>query len=240
MCGRYVSATPPDQVAAYFGAMASESLTDPDAPVEPSYNVAPTNDVLVVVEFGAARALEQLRWGLVPFWAKDLRIGSKMINARAETLATKGAYKKAFTKQRCIIPADSFYEWLPVPGEAKRKQPIHLRPADDSLLAFAGLWDTWRSADGTTVVRSCTIITTAANEAVAKVHDRMPVILPPSAWDQWLDPTEHDLGALSQLLVPAPPELLVFEPVSTAVNTPRNKGPELIVPVDPGVDLGLP
>jgi putative SOS response-associated peptidase YedK len=239
MCGRYVSATPPDQVAAYFGAMASESLTDPDEPLDPSYNVAPTNDVLVVVEHGAERILEQLRWGLVPFWAKDPKIGSKMINARSETLATKGAYKRAFQKQRCIIPADSFYEWLPVPGEAKKKQPIHIRPVDDQLLAFAGLWDTWRSPDGSTVMRSCTIITTAANERVAKVHDRMPVILPPSAWDQWLDPTQHDLDDLSKLLVPAPPELLRFEPVSTAVNTPRNKGAELIVPVDPGVDLGL-
>lgn len=227
MCGRFVSASPPDEVARYFGAQAPERL------LEPSYNVAPTNDVYVVLEDGAVRRMTALHWGLVPSWAKDPSIGNRMINARAETLATKNAFKQAFRKRRCIIPVDGFYEWAAVPGRS-RKQPYYLHRPDGQPLALAGLWEVWRdpAAPGEEL-RSCTIITGEANEAVRRVHDRMPVILPPSAWDVWLDPDQHDPDLLGRFLVPAPPTLLELRPVSTEVNNVRTKGAHLVEPVEP-------
>jgi putative SOS response-associated peptidase YedK len=220
MCGRFVAATPPDQVAAYFGATA-EALLDP------SWNVAPTNDVYAVLEDGGLRHLDAFRWGLIPSWAKDPKIGSRMINARAETLAEKNAYKAAFRKRRCLVPADGFYEWKALPGQ-KRKQPYFIHRTDGEPLAFAGLWEVWRGPDrDQEPLRTATIITTEANETMAPVHDRMPVILPASAWGEWLDRDLDDLEALGRLLVPAP-TLLTLRPVSTEVNSVRNKGPELI------------
>jgi putative SOS response-associated peptidase YedK len=224
MCGRFVAATPPDQVAAYFGA-AAEAL------LEPSWNVAPTNDVYAVLEDGGTRHLDAFRWGLIPSWAKDPKIGSRMINARAETLAEKNAYKAAFRKRRCLVPADGFYEWKAVPGQ-KRKQPYFIHRADGEPVAFAGLWEVWRGPErDQEPLRTATIITTEANETMAPVHDRMPVILPASAWGPWLDRDNDDLETLGRLLVPAPPTLLTLRPVSTEVNNVRNKGPELIDPV---------
>jgi putative SOS response-associated peptidase YedK len=221
MCGRFVAATPPDQVAAYFGASA-------EALLEPSWNVAPTNDVYAVLEDGGLRHLDAFRWGLIPSWAKDPKIGSRMINARAESLAEKNAYKAAFRKRRCLVPADGFYEWKVVPGQ-KRKQPYFVHRTDGEPLAFAGLWEVWRGPErDQEPLRTATIITTEANETMAPVHDRMPVILPASAWGQWLDRDHDDLDALGRLLVPAPPTLLTLRPVSTEVNNVRNKGPELI------------
>lgn len=229
MCGRFVAATPPDQVAAYFGAT-------PEVLLDPSWNVAPTNDVYVVLEDGEARRLDAFRWGLVPAWAKEPRIGARMINARAETLSGKPAFKSAFRRRRCIVPADGFYEWKVVPGQ-KAKQPYYIRRADGEPLAFAGLWELWRGPDRPQgPLRTATVITTAANETMAPVHDRMPAILPPGDWDRWLDPGYDDLDTLGRLLVPAPPHLLTMHPVSTAVNNVRNKGRDLIeaVPVPPG------
>ena len=224
MCGRYVAAAPPSEIAKYFAAAAPETV------LEPSYNVAPTNEVYAVVERGDERRIEHLRWGLVPLWAKDIAIGSKMINARAEGIATKNAYRHAFRKQRCIIPADGFFEWKVVEGQ-KRKQPMFIHRVDDEPLAFAGLWEAWRGPDrDAEPLYTCTIITTTANETMAPVHNRMPVILPPERWDQWLDPTMNDTESLAKFLVPAPPSLLTLYPVSTAVNHVRNKGSELIVP----------
>lgn len=232
MCGRFVSATPPDQLARYFGADLPEETA-----LEPSYNVAPTNDVYVVVDGPDGRRLESFHWGLVPIWAKDLAVGNKMINARAETLASKAAYRRAFGKRRCLVPADGFYEWRKVPGR-RTKQPYYLHRPDDEPLAFAGLWEVWRGPErDQDPLRSTTIVTTEANERVRPVHDRMPVVLPPSAWDAWLDRENHDTAALSALLVPAPPELLVLTPVSTAVNNVRNKGSALIEP-DPEAPAG--
>jgi len=226
MCGRYVAAAPPSDIAKYFAAAAPTETV-----VEPSYNVAPTNEVYAVVERGDERRLEHLRWGLVPFWAKDIAIGSKMINARAEGIATKNAYRHAFGKQRCIIPADGFYEWKVVEGQ-KRKQPMYIHRVDDEPIAFAGLWETWRGPDRDgEPLYTCTIITTTANETMAPVHNRMPVILPPERWAEWLDPNMNDTDALAKLLVPAPASLLTLYPVSTGVNHVRNKGPELIMPV---------
>jgi putative SOS response-associated peptidase YedK len=228
MCGRFVAASPPDQIARYFDADA------PEAALEPSYNVAPTNDVYAVLEDGSTRRVEALHWGLVPRWAKDLSIGNRMINARAETLAEKSAYKSAFAKRRCIIPADGFYEWRVEPGQ-KKKQPYFIHRSDGEPLAFAGLWEVWKNPNSSDAeeVHSCTIITGEANEKIREVHDRMPVILPPKAWDTWLDPQEHDLDVLGRLLVPAPASLLDLHPVSTEVNTVRNKGPQLVHRVEP-------
>lgn len=229
MCGRFVSSTPPGELAVQFGAEPppAEQL------LEPSYNVAPTNDVWTVLEHGGARRLVPSHWGLVPFWAKDPSVGSKMINARAETLAERNAYKGAYRKRRCIIPADGFYEWKKVPGR-KTKQPYFFSRPDGRPMAFAGLWQVWRPQDRPDdELRSCTIITGRPNDVVAEVHDRMPVQLPPEAWDTWLDPDQDDLDVLGRLLVPAPPSLVTLRPVSTEVNNVRNKGAHLVDPVDP-------
>jgi putative SOS response-associated peptidase YedK len=233
MCGRFVSASPPDEIARYFDASAPEAL------LEASYNVAPTNDVYAVLSDGGVRRVDAFHWGLVPMWAKDPKVGSKMINARAETLATKNAYKPALKRRRCLIPADGFYEWKKVPG-AKRKQPYFIHRPDGEPFAFAGLWEVWRGpkdAEGNRTgepLRSCTIITTTPNETMAEIHDRMPVILPPSAWEEWLDPDNDDIETLGKLLVPAPASVTELRPVSTEVNNVRNKGAELAseIPAD--------
>jgi putative SOS response-associated peptidase YedK len=236
MCGRYVSKSAPDEIAKYFGAEMSETLVE--APPEANFNVAPTSNVLIVVERGDVRQLDVARWGLVPSWAKDLSIGARMINARAETLASKPAFKRAFQRKRCIVPADGFYEWKPIPGQ-KRKQPVYIHRADGDRFAFAGLWELWRDPEAPDAppLRTCTIITGRANEKVAPVHDRMPVMLPPDAWDRWLDHDLHDTDALAELLVPAPASLIELHAVSTAVNNVRNKSPELIDRVEPEVPL---
>jgi putative SOS response-associated peptidase YedK len=226
MCGRFVSASPPDEIARYFDATAPEAL------LEPSYNVAPTNDIYAVTSDGALRRVEAFHWGLVPGWAKDPKVGSRMINARAETLASKNAYKPAFTRRRCLIPADGFYEWKKLPGQ-KQKQPYFIHRPDGEPFAFAGLWEVWRGpkdAEGNRTgdpLRSATIITTTPNETMEQIHDRMPVILPASAWDAWLDPGNDDIETLGKLLVPAPAVLTDLRPVTTLVNSVRNKGAEL-------------
>jgi putative SOS response-associated peptidase YedK len=227
MCGRFVSSSPPDEIARYFDAQ------PPEASLEPNWNVAPTNDIYVVTVDGGVRRLEPRHWGLVPFWAKSPAIGNKMINARSEGLAEKNAFKHAFRKRRCIVPADGFYEWQKVPGQ-KTKQPYFIQRTDHEPLAFAGLWEEWRGPerDGEQRLRSATIITTAANETMAPVHDRMPVLLPPTAWDAWLDPGNADLETLGRLLVPAPPQILTMHPVSTEVGNVRNRGPQLVHPLE--------
>ncbi|MEY2421317.1 MAG: hypothetical protein QOI95_1384 [Acidimicrobiaceae bacterium] len=229
MCGRFVSSSPPDELAKYFDVEAvAESV------FEPNYNVAPSLDVYVVVKTGGVRRLDSFHWGLVPFWAKDPSTGNKMINARAESVATNNAYKRAFTKRRCLIPADGFYEWKKVPGQ-KAKQPYFIHRADGEPMAFAGLWEIWRPTEDvdrtTDPLRSCTIITGQPNEKIAPIHDRMPVMLPPSAWDEWLDPENADLETLGKLLVPAPASLLELHPVSRAVSNVRENGARLIEPV---------
>jgi putative SOS response-associated peptidase YedK len=170
----------------------------------------------------------------VPFWAKDTKIGSKMINARSETLVEKSVFKKLLASKRVIVPMDGFYEWQVIPGQ-KVKQPMFVHRIDGEPLAVAGLWTTWRDKNAgpdAPWLHSCTIITTSANATMTPVHDRMPVLLPATVWDQWLDPTNNDLEALQRLLVPAPDDLLTMHPVSTAVNNVRNKGSELIEPVE--------
>jgi putative SOS response-associated peptidase YedK len=228
MCGRFVSSSPPDELAKYFDVeLVAETV------LEPSFNVAPSNDVYVVLQRGGVRRLDALRWGLVPFWAKDPSAGNKMINARAEGIAEKSAYKRTFAKRRCIVPADGFYEWKKIPGQ-KAKQPYYIHRADGEPMAFAGLWEVWRPEppdDDVEPLRSCTIITGPPNEKVAALHDRMPVMLPPSAWSEWLDPESNDVRALEKLLVPAPASLLSLHPVSRAVNDVRDNRADMIDPV---------
>lgn len=228
MCGRYTSTTPPADLAAYFHV--DETVID--EPLGERYNVAPTDPVYGVAasKDGSVRRLGTFRWGLVPFWAKDLSVGARLINARAETVLDKPAFRRPLERRRCIIPADGFYEWEAV-GGSKKKQPWYIRRRDGDVLAFAGLWDVWHPGEGPDGrVVSCTIITTDANDAVRPLHDRMPVVLPPHEWDPWLDPHFDEMGALRSLLVPAPSELFELVRVSTAVNDVRNDGPQLLDP----------
>ena len=251
MCGRFVSSSTPEELANYFGVdSVAESVLEPadgesgtdDRPAGPraNYNVAPTQDVFAVVQDEGERFLDAFFWGLIPSWAKDAKIGSRMINARGETLAEKNAYKSSFAKRRCIIPADGFYEWqkLGQPGSSKggkpKKQPMFMYRRDGSPLAFAGLWSVWRGPDkDQEPLRSVTIITTTPNGTMAPIHDRMPVILGEDRWGTWLDRDNQDLGALSSLLVPAPDDVLATRTVSTEVNNVRNNGPSLIEEAEP-------
>jgi putative SOS response-associated peptidase YedK len=279
MCGRFVTASSPALLTDRF------DVDDVRAGLfEPSYNVAPRELVLVVRERDDQRVLSPVRWGLVPSWAKDPSIGDRMINARADGLAEKPAYKRPFARKRCLIPADGFYEWRVVgppktPKGRPQKQPMFIHRRDGEPMAFAGLWDVWKVPDdwewqpeapgcgagtlrrrepgpepslatatdvGTagreapgpegrereSWLRSCVIVTTEPNDLLAPIHDRMPVLLPESAWAAWLDPTNDDVGELAKLLVPAPSEQLELWPVSTAVNSADNKGPEVVEPVE--------
>lgn len=235
MCGRFVSSSTPQELADYFGVDAvAEAVLEP-AESRANYNVAPTQDVLAVVEDDGDRHLDAFFWGLIPSWAKEAKIGSKMINARAETLASKNAYKSSFAKRRCIVPADGFYEWKKLDGSSKpKKQPMFIRSADGRPLAFAGLWSVWRGPDkDQEPLRSLTIVTTTPNATMAPIHDRMPVILGEDDWSTWLDRDNHDLESLGGLLVPAPDDLLTTIPVSTEVNNVRNNGPQLIEEAEP-------
>jgi putative SOS response-associated peptidase YedK len=233
MCGRFVSAKPPEEIARYFDAVLSGELASAPTPPEPNYNVAPTTGVLAVVERQDERRLETFRWGLVPGWAKDPSVGNKMINARAETVPEKPAFKRPFASRRCIIPADGFYEWMKVAG-SKRKQPVFIHRVDGEPLAFAGLWERWHDkTDPDRVLQSCTILTTSANHTIEPVHNRMPVLLPPDRWAAWLDPENRDIDALRTFLVSAPDELLTFHNVGTDVNNVRNRGAHLVELAEP-------
>lgn len=228
VCGRYVQVSSPALLAERFAV--EEVATEPH---DPDYNVAPRAQVYAILEREPHhRVIESLRWGLVPSWAKDPSIGDRLINARAESLATTPAFKRSFTRRRCILPADGFYEWqvLGREGSRARKQPMLVHRRDGEPLAFAGLWDVWRDRrdpDSSWLV-SCVIVTTAANDALAPVHDRMPLVLPEDAWSTWLDPEVQEPARLRELLVPAPSEWFETYPVSTLVNKPANNGPELV------------
>ena len=234
MCGRFVSTQSAEELANYFGA-----VPEAEAPPE-NFNVAPTNDILAVVSDGEQRMLRAFQWGLIPVWAKEAKIGSTMINARCETVADKPAFKGVFRKHRCIVPMDGFYEWQapsatsPLNAKGKPiKQPMFIHRIDGEPIAVAGLWSAWRPKDGpkdAPWLHTCTVITTSANHTMEPVHDRMPVILPATAWQQWLDPAVDDTDALRAMLVPAPDSLLTMHKVSTEVNNVRNKGAELIRP----------
>ncbi len=236
MCGRFSAATQPSLLAERFRA---EPLGVEGH--QPSWNVAPTSDVLVVTASGdGARRLRELRWGLVPKWAKDPSTGNKMINLRAETTRSKPTFTRLLARQRCIIPIDGFYEWQDM-GKGHRKQPIYITAREPQPLALAGLWENWHDRSAADAgdrqeagggLWTCTILTTTPNTLLASVHNRMPVILPPDTWDTWLDPANTDTDALGALLVPAPDDLLACWPVDPAVGNPRNNRPELLRPLE--------
>lgn len=224
MCGRFVAITDPDGLARFL------VVDDRDAgALAPSYNVAPTQEVYAARVRRGRRTLVTLRWGLVPHWADDPAVGSRHINARAESAADKPAFRDAFARHRCLIPADGFYEWRTGPDGAK--VPHYVTAADGGLLAFAGLWSAWGGPDRDEPLRTCAILTTAANQTLTPLHDRMPVVLPSDVWDEWLDADHPDPRALRRLLVPAPDDALTFHAVSQEANSPRNDHPGLLDPV---------
>lgn len=216
MCGRFTLRTPASEVAEQFALFAMPPFTS-------RFNIAPTQPV-PVVRMVPERECVLLRWGLIPGWAKDPTIGARLINARAETVADKPAFRAAFRRRRCLVLADGFYEWQ---KSAKRKQPFFFHLRDDRPFAFAGLWESWEGADNSHL-ETCTILTTAPNELVAPVHDRMPVIVTPDTHDAWLDPAVEQPDRLSPLLRPYPAEAMDAYPVGPLVNSPTHDGPELI------------
>lgn len=195
--------------------------------ISPRYNIAPSQNILAVAAGKGGRQAAELRWGLIPFWAKDPKIGYKMINARSEGIESKPSFRDAFKQRRCLILADGFYEWKKT---ADGKQPYRFILKEGRPFAFAGLWERWEGPDAP--VFSCTIITTEPNSVTEEVHDRMPVILKSSDYDTWLNPREKDLGKLKELLVPYPAEEMESYPVSTLVNSPKNELAELISPLN--------
>ncbi len=222
MCGRYTHLLTWAQLCRLLG------LTSAPMDLSPRYNIAPTQLAPVARQRpDGGRSLDMLRWGLVPSWASDPKIGNTMINARGETVATKPAFRTAFKRRRCIVPASGFYEWDKVAG-GKIKQPYYITASDSGPLMLAGLWESWTSPEGE-IVRSYTIITTSPNEMMAKIHDRMPVILDEADFDRWLDPEREDA---SELIRSYPAELMLATPVSTLVNSPRNEDPSCIQPLD--------
>jgi len=200
----------------------------------PRFNIAPTQSVMTIsLDANGKRLGLKRQWGLIPSWAKDPGIGSKMINARSETVAEKPAFRSAFRSRRCLVPASGFYEWQAT--GAKVKQPWHITPADGPSLVFAGLWESWNDPTGNRL-ESCTILTTTPNSVMSEIHDRMPVILDAEAFPVWLDPT-IDPEALQSLLVPCPDEWLEKVPISTRVNNVRNDDPDCIKPIATQGDL---
>lgn len=193
----------------------------------PRYNIAPSQEVPAVRQESEGRKAVLLRWGLLPHWARDVKFGYRTINARAETVADKPAFRSAFRKRRCLIPATGFYEWQ---KRGKHKQPYNIRVKGAELFAFAGLWEHWQSPEGQQV-ESCTIIVTEANEVLRPIHDRMPVILAPEDYDTWMDPGLQDVNSLHRLLKPYPSERMETWPVSSRVGSPANDDPGLVEPL---------
>jgi putative SOS response-associated peptidase YedK len=222
MCGRFTQERPASELAEIFGA---EPLVDDPGP---RYNVAPTDETLVVVQREARRAITAYRWGLVPHWSTDLKAGSRMFNARAETITTSPAFRDAFGRRRCLVPVESFYEWK---REGTVRQPYRVVREDGRPLVLAGLWAGWKDPSTEQVRRTFTIVTTTPNEAMADLHDRMPVILPDHAWDRWLQPAAAGSDELLAMLQPTDEIALDIYAVNRYVNDVRRDGPELIEPL---------
>lgn len=244
MCGRFALHEPVEDLVARFAVDEVEPGVDT---VRPRWNVAPTQPVMAVRADRMERRLWMARWGLVPPWAANPSVGSRMINARAETLATSPAFRRAFARRRCLVPASGFYEWsktrppggsgqAPAAGARRSaasgpRQPFYFRRADGSPLALAALWELWRDAEGNPL-HSCTIVTTAANSDLERVHHRMPLVLEPSAWERWLAPEPLGAADAAALLAPPTAQLLVGNKVSSRVNSAANDGPDLVRPLD--------
>ena len=222
MCGRFTLASDPKTL--------TETFPDFEAPTElsPRYNIAPSQDVAVIANNGENK-IEYFHWGLIPFWAKDAKIGNQMINARGETLGEKPAFRTAYKRRRCLILTDGFYEWRKMPG-SRLKVPMYIRMESGKPFAFAGLWEMWHPPEGDDPVLSCTIITCAPNELMQQIHHRMPVILQPEAYELWLTTTEQPPDALNDLLKPYPTEEMTAYSVSRLVNSPKNDSPDCVVP----------
>ncbi|QFG25084.1 SOS response-associated peptidase [Actinomadura sp. WMMB 499] len=251
MCGRYATSRARQELLDEFRVQVDAVEGD----LEPDYNVAPTKQVPVVLdrvpkdapeESAPARQLRTVRWGLVPSWAKDPAIGNRMINARAETVHEKPSYRRAFAKRRCLLPADGYFEWYVLQNEdaekkPKRppKQPFFIRPKDGGVMAMAGLYELWKSPEDEWLW-TCTVITTNAPDDLGRIHDRMPMIVEPDRWDAWLDPALTDPDRVRGLLVPAMAGTMDAFPVSKAVNSVKNNGPELVEPADGGDGLADP
>jgi len=245
MCGRYVSSKTDTDLRTLY------DISSPAEPLEPSWNVAPTQPIYGVIERkekdgqDVERQLRQLRWGLVPSWTTDPKIGSRLINARVETLASKPSWRKAFVKRRGIIPADGYYEWQPVLVEGSvRKQPYFIHPADGGVLSFAGLYELWRDPakdadDPERWLWTATIITTDATGPAGEIHDRTPLILPAERIDDWLDPAITDPAKIEKLIAGIQLDTLEVRPVSMTVNKVSNNGPDLIDALEAEADQPL-
>ncbi|MEH2073127.1 MAG: SOS response-associated peptidase [Nostoc sp.] len=222
MCGRFTLNQSAEALAQVFH-------VEPVLDLAADFNIAPTRMVATVLRNPESekREFKQLYWGLIPSWAKDAGMGAKLINARAETVAEKSAFRSAFKHRRCLVLADGFYEWQRQPG---KKQPFYFRLQDGQPFAFAGLWERWRSPTNEEVI-SCTILTTAANELLQPIHERMPVILEPQDYDLWLDSQVQTPQTLQELLRPYPAPAMTAYPVSTLVNNSRHHSPECIIPL---------
>ena len=225
MCGRFTLRTPTGELVEQFRLGLAPQL-------EPRFNIAPTQRVSTVriAPEDGQRFLSLMRWGLIPAWSKDPSIGARMINARAETVAEKPAFRAAFKRRRCLVPADGYYEWKKA---GSRKLPHYIRMRDDRPFAFAGLWETWQAADGAEdPIETCTIITTEANELSRPIHDRMPVILGPADFDLWLDPKVLDREKLESLLRPFASAAMIAHRVTTHVNNVRHDDPACVAAAD--------
>ncbi len=225
MCGRFVQYSPLQTIQQILdvGTVSFEVI--------PNYNVAPTQKIITVIKHNNENKLEKLHWGLVPFWAKDISIGSRMINARAETVSQKPSFRNAFRKRRCLIPADGFYEWK---GEKGNKQPYYVSIPSGEPFSFAGLWETWtdKETGEESVYKSCTIITTAASESIREIHHRMPVILDPKFHEKWLNAEIQDPKALQVIINDGIIHDMKYYPVSKLVNSVKNNDPNCIKPVE--------
>jgi len=220
MCGRFDLHIPKEVLEKTLGVT---FLHD----IHPHYNIAPSQQVAVIrTSLAGIRSMEYMRWGLIPSWAKDPSIGSRMINARSETVDVKPAFRTALKHRRCIVPANGFYEWEEVDG---KKKPLYVKMKDDTPMLFAGLWDHWKTPEGN-IIESCTILTTSSNDLIRPLHDRMPLILDVTGSDLWLDVKVTDPERLKPLFIPYPAEKMEMYPVSDIVNSPRNDTPECIVP----------
>lgn len=221
MCGRFALSSPAEMVRKHF------NLSE-DIHIVPRYNIAP-GQMIPVIRMGSKGAVEftPMHWGLIPSWAKEKRIGYKLINARGETLDEKPSFKRSFSAHRCLIPADGFYEWKVVAGQ-KRKQPYFFQMKEGGLFGFAGLWSSWRDKANEEIVVSCTIITTEPNLDVVEIHNRMPVILQPEQYEEWMS-QQSDSSLLKDMLVPCDPGLLTRYPVSDLCNSVQNDSPDCVI-----------